>query len=159
MNIQDKNDVRKLVIEACTELNYSLFDLATPPAIELLMGTWAAESSGGANLVQLGGGPARSAWQIEKPTFEDVIKRCGMIPREVISFTAGVHPITAMDYPKIERNHKLAIQIARLKYFLIAEKIPENMTGQARYWKKYYNTELGAGTVEKYIELYQTYAL
>lgn len=159
MNIRDKNEVRELIKVSCAELSYGRFDLATDPAIELLMGTWAVESSGGKWLVQLGGGPARSAWQIEKPTFEDVITRSWPVFKEVISYTAGVVHISPLDFPKIERNHKLAIQIARLKYFLSPLPIPDSMIGQSQMWKKVYNTHLGAGTVEKYISAYQKYVL
>ena len=40
---------------------------------------------------------------------------------------------------------------ARLKYRLIPEEIPTTIEERAEYWKKYYNSQLGAGTVEHYI--------
>ena len=35
--------------------------------------------------------------------------------------------------------------------------MPTSVEGQANYWKKYYNSELGAGSVEHYIELVDKY--
>ncbi len=41
---------------------------------------------------------------------------------------------------------------ARLKLLNIPERIPCDIAGQAAYWKRYYNTELGRGTVQKFID-------
>lgn len=41
--------------------------------------------------------------------------------------------------------------MARLKYRLIPEEIPTTREKRAEYWKKYYNTYLGKGTVEHYL--------
>lgn len=160
MNIKNKHEVRALVAEALGELNTHKYTLDTPEAIELLMGTWAAESNGGEWLKQLSGGPARSAWQIEKSTFKDIINRACMDHKEVLGQTAKFSAtIDESDYPLIERNHKLAIQVARLKYFLCPGAIPKTLEGQAEYWKKYYNTKFGAGSAAKYIEKYKLFAI
>jgi hypothetical protein len=158
MNIQDKIEVKQLISEACAQLNYGKTVFDAPEAIELLLGTWAIESNGGKYLRQLGNGPALSAWQIEPLTFRDTIIRCWPNQRYILNLNAGVEHISITDFPKIEFNHKLACQVARLKYFLCPGAIPLNMTGQAQYYKKYYNTPLGKATVEKYIEKYQRYA-
>jgi hypothetical protein len=47
--------------------------------------------------------------------------------------------------------------MARVHYLRRPEPIPTDLTGQAEYWKKWYNTYLGAGTVEEYIENYKKY--
>lgn len=160
MNITNKHEVRQLVIEALTELNYKNLVLNSPAAIELMMGTWAVESDGGRWLKQFGNGPARSAWMIEKPTFCDIIKRCNFIHEEVIGMTAKYSStLSDSDFLLIETNHKLACQIARLKYFLCPEIIPETLEGQAQYWKTWYNTYKGAGTIDKYLSKYNAYVL
>lgn len=160
MNITDKHEVRELVTAALTELNYKNLILNSPAAIELMMGTWAVESNGGHYLKQIGGGQARSAWQIEKPTFCDVIKRCKFQHNEILGMTAKFSStISDSDFLLIETNHKLACQVARLKYFLCPGSIPETLEGQSAYWKHWYNTPLGAGTAEKYIAKYKTYVL
>ena len=163
-NIRNASEVRELIALACFELNFERggksIRLDMPEAVDLLLGTWAVESNGGKWLKQLNGGPALSAWQIEKPTFLDVINRCRMEHREVLGMTAkDSKDISPGDYYLIEKNHKLAIQIARLKYYLSPGSIPLTVEGRAEYWKKYYNTYLGSGTVAKYLSKYQTYVL
>lgn len=158
MDITNKNDVRWMLIESLAELNYLDHIFGSLSAIELLMGTWATESNGGHFLKQIGGGPALSAWQIEKATFNDTINRVPTYVRVALSKTIG-KSVNEGDFRKIENDHKFASQIARCKYFLCPGNIPDDIFGQANYWKKYYNTTLGNGTVDKYISKYNTYAL
>jgi len=44
---------------------------------------------------------------------------------------------------------------ARLHLLNIPEAIPADKAGQAEYWKKYYNTAAGKGTVKKYLKRVQ----
>ena len=41
---------------------------------------------------------------------------------------------------------------ARLFLARIPDPIPSDLTAQAMYWKKYYNTAAGKGTVQKFID-------
>ncbi|KAL9658426.1 hypothetical protein ABK040_005970 [Willaertia magna] len=41
---------------------------------------------------------------------------------------------------------------ARLKLLLNPRAIPTTLEGQAQYWKSYYNTDSGAGTVQYFID-------
>jgi hypothetical protein len=45
-----------------------------------------------------------------------------------------------------------SIIFARLFYLLRSGTIPATIQGRAAYWKKYYNSSLGAGTEEQYIK-------
>ena len=158
MDITNKNDVREMIKNALAELNDGKTKMNSTPAIELVMGTWAVESNGGHFLKQLGGGPALSAWQIEKATYKDIINR---VPKHFLAILAQTidKPVEDSDFSLLENNHKFAAQICRLKYYLCPGELPYNLIERAKYWKKYYNTELGQGTVEKYISKYNTYAL
>ena len=157
MDITNKDDVREMLKESLSALNYVDHIFDSPEAIELLMGTWATESNGGHFLKQLVNGPALSAWQIEKPTFVDTINRVPVYVKSVLSKTIGKE-VDDSDFKRIENDHIFASQIARCKYYLCPGSIPDDLIGQANYWKKYYNTPLGAGTVDKYISKYKTYA-
>jgi len=44
---------------------------------------------------------------------------------------------------------------ARLGYKRVPAACPSNLIDQAIYWKKYWNTEAGKGTVEHYLESYE----
>lgn len=41
--------------------------------------------------------------------------------------------------------------MARLYYLTHEAPIPKDLDGQARYWKQYYNTDMGAGTPEQFV--------
>jgi hypothetical protein len=47
---------------------------------------------------------------------------------------------------------RLAVLFARLHYIKFPEAVPRTVSGQAEYWKRYYNTVLGKGTPEKYLK-------
>jgi len=58
-------------------------DLASPVAVKLLLGTAAQESRFGTFLHQLGGGPAKGAFQMEPATFEATGPLSGEVPRDL----------------------------------------------------------------------------
>lgn len=53
----------------------------------------------------------------------------------------------------------LSMACCRLAYILVPEPIPNSLTGQAAYWKKYWNTyaENAAGTARSYINDWLTF--
>ena len=145
------NQIRELITKAL-----ELLGLLSDAAVELELGTWAVESNGGQYTHQLGGGPAHGMWQTEKPTFMDVVARCGKAHYQVLKDALdGNDPEDSFD--ALDSNHVFACMISRLKYFLSPGAIPEMLEGQAAYWKKYYNTSLGKGTVEEYIKKYNQF--
>jgi hypothetical protein len=52
----------------------------------------------------------------------------------------------------LENDAEKAFVFTRCFYLLIPAPIPSNLEGRAHYWKKYYNTYMGKGTEQKYIE-------
>jgi hypothetical protein len=48
---------------------------------------------------------------------------------------------------------RLATLVARLRFRVVRAPLPDagDVHGQALYWKRYYNTYLGAGTVAEYL--------
>jgi len=126
-------------------------------AINLLMGTAAQESKMGRYLYQLGKGPARGIFQIEPATEEDILNRFVMHSHSMQEVMEHLG-ICNSEF-NLAGNLNYQIIIARLKYWSIPEKLPEadDIDGLARYWKKYYNTELGKGTVKEFKENYRRY--
>ncbi len=58
------------------------------------------------------------------------------------------------DWKKIlTTNITAQIVFCRLHYWRVPKKLPKTIDEQARYWKKWYNTEKGAGTVEHFKEI------
>ena len=44
------------------------------------------------------------------------------------------------------------VVLARVHLLRFSEALPSDMLGQAKYWKKYWNTSLGAGTLKHFME-------
>jgi len=120
----------------------------------LLLGTALKESGGLHYLKQLGGGPALGVYQIEPATHADVWEN-------YLQWRPPLH-VKVMSYlaPEPEREKQLitnlayATVMARIIYFRIPKKLPKpnDYTGLGKYWKKYYNTPLGKGTVVDFVD-------
>jgi len=56
-------------------------------------------------------------------------------------------------------NIPLGIALCRLKYRPVPKAIPakSDLSGQAEYWKKHYNTAGGKGSINKFIKIIRTY--
>lgn len=60
-------------------------------------------------------------------------------------------------YMKFNECAVLSAILCRFYYLGVSKPIPSTLSGRAQYWKTYYNSELGAGTPEKYIARVQTF--
>jgi len=61
---------------------------------------------------------------------------------------------TESDWKKIlTTNITAQIVFCRLHYWRVPKKLPKTIDEQARYWKKWYNTAKGAGTIEHFKEI------
>lgn len=67
--------------------------------------------------------------------------------KEFFGYDLGTIVLADLAYDPV-----LALCCARLKYKLIADPIPVTIEGRAKYWKKWYNSAAGKGTVESYLE-------
>lgn len=131
--------------------------LHSPQAEELMIGTCAHESKGGTYLKQVGG-PAIGIWQMEQPTHDDIWRR--YLPSQPIksSLMANHCQIRTQPSADIMMYHlTYACAMARLAYARHEEPIPKTIEEQALYWKHFYNTSKGGGTVEEYINDYQNF--
>lgn len=54
---------------------------------------------------------------------------------------------------ELQKNPRFAMYLARMFYLGKSEPIPSTLENRALYWKRYYNTLLGAGSIEKYLDL------
>ena len=57
----------------------------------------------------------------------------------------------------LESNIAAGIVHCRLKYWRVPKRMPNTGEGMAKYWKEYYNTHLGSGHVEDFMDLYSKY--
>lgn len=100
---------------------------------------------------QLGSGPALGVYQIEPNTERDVwenfLNHRSQLGSKVAELKLGIDD-------ELIGNLYYATAIARICYYRIPAPLPKenDISGMAHYWKNYYNTSLGAGTVLKFVE-------
>ena len=141
-------DLRRLISDVLQRVG-----LYSPEAVSLLLGTAAVESGLGHRLYQLAGGPARGIYQMEPATEESLW-------RDFLAYRAPlrikIHQVTGRSGPGPWLAWDLAYQtiMVRVKYLSIPEPLPgvDDIEGQARYWKLYYNTRKGKGSIQDYIK-------
>jgi hypothetical protein len=117
----------------------------------LIMGT-AAQESGLTFTRQIGGGPALGYFQMEPATHDDcwtnyINFRASLRSKVLSTRTATGTPNAA----EMETDHKYATAMARIHYMRVPASIPTSPRELAAYWKLYYNTPLGAGTISEFV--------
>lgn len=88
--------------------------------------------------------------QFDNAGFEEVKRRTRQSVKEKIKQAFGID-IDRVTIQELQHSPLLSVIFARLYYMLIPKPIPDNIVGRAEYWKKYYNTYAGSGTVEHYL--------
>ena len=142
----DPHQLRDLVIRPTLKR----LDLWTDAAEELVLGI-AIQESGLHYLTQLGGGPARGLWQMEKITHDDIWEN--FLHSRIKLGLRILGPYVKPDHSRLVWDLAYACAMCRAHLLRCPGELPKagDLNGQARYWKKFYNTPLGAGTVEEYI--------
>lgn len=166
----DQKQMREKIIRP----SLNAIDMYSPHAEELLIGTMAQESLGGRYLVQIKG-PALSPYMIEPATFYDVwknireksieLKKKAKEEGKEISDTLHdkVMSICKLSSEPMAEdliyNLYLSTIMCRLKYRSIKEPLPDPKSAMqmAQYWKLYYNTLQGKGTVDEFVRNYYAY--
>lgn len=152
-----KKQLRQLVKNTLEEIG-----LYSPEAVNLIMGTIAQESHLAKYIEQIKG-PADGICQMEPATHNDIWKHFLKYKPELIKKLdkiSATDEFTENEIPDSEEmvwNMKYAIAMCRVHYLRKKGAIPFSLQGQAEYWKKHYNTHLGAGTVEEYLKNYQRF--
>ena len=126
--------------------------LDSPAARNLVLGT-VAQETGGKYLAEWPTGPGSGLWQMEPATHDDIVAT--FLPRVPALETlvgAMLSPaFTAHD--QLVANLHYSCAIARLFYYRIRQPLPAagDISGLGRYWKTFYNTAAGGGTVEQFV--------
>lgn len=147
--------IRKLVKDTLEKMN-----MWSAEAEELVFLTGMVES-GYDYIYQIGSGIARSFWQVESATAKDCIDNYLSYRKKKLNKVCEVmhiEPEKLLEMSDEDLKHLLwgnivaGIVFCRIKYWRVPKKIPMDLDGMASYWKKYYNTEGGAGTVSHFLE-------
>lgn len=130
-------------------------NLWSAPAEQLLLGTACVESECGRWLAQQNDGPAMGIFQMEPAThWDNLIWLDSQTPLKQKVRQWGM--VGAL-HEDLAGNLCYAAAMARIKYLRDPEPIPDYRAGQAQMWKRIYNTELGAGTVQKYLDAWNRF--
>jgi len=124
-------------------------------AEELLMGTFAQESALGKYRRQIGGGPGRGILQMEPATERDVWENYLDYRKNLSEKIRLISGVSRPDSEALENNLAYQVLMARIQYLRAPEKLPKDLDGMAALWKKRYNTAMGKGTEEEFIENYR----
>lgn len=127
-------------------------------AEELLLGT-AAQESHMTYLRQFDGGPALGIYQMEPATEQDLWENY-LAYRDDLS--GRVRSLMMDGWNRTEQmigNLYYATAMARVHYRRYPEPLPDptDIVGMAELWKLRYNTPLGSGTTEEFIENYRRF--
>jgi len=140
-------------IKKIIKLSLQHLGLDSEDARNLIYRTGKAES-GYKTLQQYGGGPALGFFQMEPNTALDIWNNYVMYRPKYrdklysLGFDDG-----ALEFCLLS-NIGLQAAFCRLHYRRVPSALPasDNLEGQARYWKKYYNSDLGKGTIKHFME-------
>lgn len=146
----DNDMIVKMCHKICDSLGYG----ATGTAHKLIYETGVVETGFG-KIKDTTVGAGMGVTQFDKLPFED-IKRRNMHLKDKILKELNVD-ISLVEWEHLRYNPYLSLLFTRLFYRLRPEVIPETIEERAKYWKKFYNTELGKGTPEHYLEMNKVY--
>ena len=133
-------------------------DLYSPEASDLVYKTGKVES--GYKYIRQIKGPARGLFQCESWVAVDICKNYLAYRKSLMRKVADATKVKLSYFvePKeedwsyiLETNIAAQIAMCRLHYRRIPKPLPSSLEGQAKYWKKYYNSMAGRGTVEDFL--------
>ncbi len=133
-------------------------ELHSEAATDLLLKTAAHESKFGTYLRQVQG-PALGIFQIEPDTEKDIWLNYLRFNSEL---TEKIKKFTGIDGPNhsaLEGDLRYQVIMARLVYRRIKFPLPSpiDILGQAKYWKRHYNTMRGAGNEIDFVKAAEKY--
>lgn len=142
----------------------AVFDerIAIEPAVKLMMGTAAQESDLGYFMRQHPSGPGKGPWSVEDATHDDVwryLRRHSNMQLRQRVLGLARHKQERPPHSELINNPLYSCAIARVKYWMVPEALPESLEGLAEYWDKYFNANALHGTVQDFLNSYRRFVL
>ena len=143
-----KKQIKEIIVWALKEM-----DLYSHEAADLIYKTGMAET-GYKHLKQMGGGPAIGFWQVEPATLIDIMDNYVNYRPKLLEGLKSLGFSPDDVETRVMSNIALQAVFCRLKYKRDKYALPliGDLQGQAEYWKRVYNTHLGKGTIEHFME-------
>lgn len=148
-----KEAFKKITAETLDKMSLVKSSFNSKEAVDLIYETACVESGGFKYLKQVNG-PALGFTQLEPNTVMDCWDNYIGFRETLKHFFEVELNFNPEDLEYcILSNVALQIAFARIVYYRRPGAIPPTMGGRAAYWKKYYNTSLGKGTIDHYLSL------
>jgi len=128
-------------------------------AEQLVLGT-AIEESLLIHRQQLGNGPALGLFQMEPATHDDCWNNFLKFRFDLAAkVKQTLDPDEEAAPVAMKMNDRYAAAMCRVRYVRVAEALPaqDDIDAIANYWKKHYNTLLGAGKPEEFLDKWPQY--
>lgn len=125
-------------------------NLYSEEAADMLCETAAAESLCG-NFIRQIAGPACGVYQMEPATAEDIYKNYLAYKPDLFMAVRNLFVPRLSMAENLTMNLAFATAMCRIHYLRVKQPIPKTVEGRAGFWKKYYNTPKGKGTIEDYL--------
>ncbi|MDW2204310.1 hypothetical protein R7007_21815 [Vibrio sp. 1636] len=133
--------------------------LHSQAAEQLIVGTIYQESEAHF-LKQVGGGPALGVIQMEPATYRDIWDNYLAYKRTLANQITELSSMESLDedmrphVTQLITNLAFAVAMCRAHYLRKKPPLPKagDIEGLAKYWKEHYNTPMGAGKVEEFID-------
>ena len=148
-----RDSIKEIIGEVLARLEELGID-NTPEARDLIFETGMAET-GYRHLEQMKakkGIGAVSFWQIEPGTIKDIWDNYIVYRKPLIEMAYSLGFKENEQTWCVMTNIALAVFFCRIYYRRKPGSIPLTIEGRSTYWKKWYNTELGAGTESHYLK-------
>jgi hypothetical protein len=150
-------ELKELVILPTLQVLEKHLDIVcTNAAVKLLLGTAAQESKLGQYLRQIGTTGDKGGfglYQMELATHWDIFNNFLLYKKKynliLAALNINIYPLRAKD--NLICNMFYSTAMARIHYIRAPEPIPDSIEEIAAYWKKYYNTSKGKGTIQEFI--------
>lgn len=149
----DASQLREYVVRPALKA----IDKWSQSAENLVMGT-AAQESNLKYIHQLGNGPALGLFQMEPATYKDIWDnyieyRADLTDKILSAIESDINPISG----RMMWDLRLSAIMCRVHYMRVPKPLPDenDVWEMARYWKDFYNTAQGKGTVEEFVRNYQ----
>ena len=149
----------KQLLELVIRPTLKKLGLHSEAAEQLVIGTiW--QESRGEYIKQLGGGPALGLAQMEPATHDDIWYNFLAYKRKLANSITEFASVQSLDddmlpdAKELIGNLNYAVAMCRVHYLRVKAPLPKagDVKGMAAYWKQYYNTPLGAGKPQEFVE-------
>lgn len=146
------NQLKEAIIKILQKLQLPINE----DVVNLISEIACVESNCGDYIKQING-PACGIFQIEPNTAKDIINNYLAYRTQYKNKVMSTYINSMTIEENLMYNLAFSVALCRIFFLRISESVPNTVEGRAEYWKKYYNTAYGKGTVEDYIKKVEKY--